>query len=341
MSNSTFNVNVDADAVNRQYEEEQKQFEKTKKTVFNAKNYLPARLESNEQQKTMTIRLLPFSPEGGSPFFKVITHTVRVNKSVAAGGWKTFICPSKNKNEEGESWGDKCPFCELSSKARELRFSATDEASKKKYNEIEFSNRAKESWIVRCIDRDHEEDGVKFWMFPASSKNKDGVYDKIINLANQRAASAAKKGNKYSIFDLNNGMDLIITLTRTSNNKTSIQVVDEGMPSPLTEDFELGMSWINDNKKWYDVYTIKAYDYMQIIAKGGAPIFDKNEQRYIDKEEAENAKKEAEENRIREEYTEPKKDYSEIVKSNEPIIDGSKFDTGSTESNDESDDLPF
>jgi hypothetical protein len=167
------------------------------------------------------------------------------------------------------------------------------------------------------------------------------VYDKIINLANQRAASAAKKGNKYSIFDLNNGMDLIITLTRTSNNKTSIQVVDEGMPSPLTEDFELGMSWINDNKKWYDVYTIKAYDYMQIIAKGGAPIFDKNEQRYIDKEEAENAKKEAEENRIREEYTEPKRDYSEIVKSNEPIIDGSNFDTGSTESNDESDDLPF
>ena len=288
----------------------------------------------------MTIRLLPFSPEGGSPFFKVITHTVRVNKSVASGGWKTFICPVKNKNEEGESWGDKCPFCELSSKARELRFSATDEASKKKYNEIEFSNRAKESWIVRCIDRDHEEDGVKFWMFPASSKNKDGVYDKIINLANQRAASAAKKGNNYSIFDLNNGMDLIITLTKTSNNKTSIQVVDEGMPSPLTEDFELGMSWINDKKKWYDVYTIKAYDYMQIIAKGGAPIFDKNEKKYVDKEEAENAKKEAEENRIKEEYTEPKKDYSEIVESKDVIVDGSKFDTGSTKANDD-DDLPF
>lgn len=339
MSENAFKVNVDTDAVNRQYEEEQKQFEKFKKTAFNAKNYLPARLESNEQQKTMTIRLLPFSPEGGSPFFKVITHTVRVNKSVSPGGWKTFICPVKNKNEEGEAWSDKCPFCELSSRAREAKLSATEENMKKKYGEIEFSNRSKESWIVRCIDRDHEEDGVKFWMFPASSKNKDGVYDKIINLANQRAASAAKKGNKYSIFDLNNGMDLIITLTRTSNNKTSIQVVDEGMPSSLSEDYELGMKWINDEKKWNEVYTVKSYEYMDIVAKGGAPVYDKDQKRYIDKDAAEKVKKEAEEQRITENYTEQKRDYSEIVNSSETIIDGSRFDTGSTVSDD--DDMPF
>lgn len=339
MSNKVFGVNVDAEAVNRQYQEEQKQFSNTKKTAFNVKNYLPARLESNEQQKTMTIRLLPFSPEGGSPFFKVFTHTVRVNKSVAPNGWKTFICPVKNKNEEGEAWGDKCPFCELSSRAKEAKFSATDESMKKKYGEIEFSNKAKEEWIVRCIDRDHEEDGVKFWMFPATTKNKDGVYDKIINLANQRAASAAKKGNNYSIFDLNNGMDLIITLSRTSTNKTSIQVVDEGMPSPLSEDYELGMKWINDEKKWNEVYTVKPYDYMDIITKGGAPVYDKEQKCYVDKEAAANAKKEAEEQRVTENYTEPKKDYSEIVDSKETIIDGTNFDTGTTSV--EEDDLPF
>lgn len=341
MGNNVFSVNVDAEAVNRQYQEEQNQFSNTKKTTFNVKNYLPARLEDNEQQKTMTIRLLPFSPEGGSPFFKVITHTIRVNKAVASGGWKTFICPAKNKDENGKAWSDKCPFCELSSLAREARFSSTNEAEKKKYNEIEFSNRPKESWIVRCIDRDNEKDGVKFWMFPASSKNKDGVYDKIINLANQRAASAAKKGNNYSIFDLNNGMDLIITLTRTSNNKTSIQVVDEGMPSPLTDDFELGMSWINDPKKWNEVYTIKSYEYMKIVASGGIPVYDKEEKKYVDKEEREAIKKKAEEERVNEEYTEKKKDYSEIVNSEDVVVDGNKFDTGSTEQTNEDDDLPF
>lgn len=341
MSNNAFKVNVDADAVNRQYEEEQKQFSNTKKTAFNLKNYLSARLESDEQQKTITIRLLPFSPEGGSPFFKVITHTVRVNKAVQPGGWKTYICPVKNKNEEGKAWGDKCPFCELSSRAKEAKFSSTEESMKKKYGEIEFANRAKESWIVRCIDRDHEEDGVKFWMFPASSKNKDGVYDKIMNLATQRAASAAKKGNKYSIFDLNNGMDLIITLTKTSNNKTSTQVVDEGMPSPLSEDYDLGMKWINDEKKWNEVYTVKPYEYMDIVAKGGVPAYDKEQKKYIDKEAVEKAKKEAEEEKIKENYTEPKKDYSEIVNNNGgAIIDGSKFDTGSTSVDDE-DDMPF
>ena len=340
MSNNVFSVNVDADAVNRQYEEEQKQFSKVKKTTFNVKNYLPARLEGNEQQKTMTIRLLPFSPEGGSPFFKVITHTVRVNKAISSSGWKTFICPVKNKNEEGDAWGDKCPFCELSSRAREAKFSATDESMKKKYGEIEFANRAREEWIVRCIDRDHEEDGVKFWLFPAASKNKDGVYDKIINLANQRAASAAKKGNTYSIFDLNNGMDLIITLTRTTNNKTSIQVVDEGMPSPLSEDFDLGMSWINDEKKWSDVYTVKPYDYMEVVASGGAPVYDKEKKCYVDKEESDKKKIEEEEKRVSESYTESKKDYSEIVNSSEPIIDGSKYDTGGTET-EEDIDLPF
>ena len=56
----------------------------------------------------------------------------------------------------------------------------------KRYGDIEFLNKVKEMWIVRCIERDHEEDGVKFWLFN-SSKKKDGVYDKIMNLAKIRA----------------------------------------------------------------------------------------------------------------------------------------------------------
>ena len=333
MGNKNFSVNIDDDAVKNQYEQEQRQ--PVKKTQFDTKNYLQARLGSNEDTKTLTIRLLPFSPEGGSPFKKVFMHTVKVNKEVSPSGWKTFVCPTHNK-KDGSVMGDKCPFCETSAKARELKSKSLDEPTKKKYGDVEFLNRVKEMWIVRCIERDHEEDGVKFWLFN-SSKKKDGVYDKIMNLAKIRSEAAAKKGNTYSIFDLNNGLDLIVTLSRTSDNKTAIQIIDAGVPSALSDDFELGEKWIHDSKQWDEVYTVKSYEYMSIIAIGGVPVFSKEENRYIDKEELVKVKEEAEKQRIEEALTEPTKDFSDIAESSGVnIIDGNDI------KDDESDDdLPF
>ena len=333
MENKNFSVNIDAEAVKAQYEQEQKTFI-PKKTQFNEKNYLQARLTNNETSKTLTIRLLPFSPEGGSPFKKVFMHTVKVIYVVAPNGWKTFVCPTHNK-KDGNVMGDGCPFCETSAKARELKSKSLDEPTKKKYGDVEFLNKVKEMWIVRCIERGHEDDGVKFWLFN-SSKKKDGVYDKIMNLARIRSEAAARKGNTYSIFDLNNGLDLIITLTRTADNKTSIQIVDDGFPSPLTEDYELGMSWIQDEKNWYDVYTVKSYDYMTIIAMGGIPVFNKELGKYVDKEEMNKIKEEAEQKRIEDELTEETRDYSEVVNSNEIIVDASN-----TADDDSDEDLPF
>ena len=170
-----------------------------------------------------------------------------------------------------------------------------------------------------------------------SSKKKDGVYDKIMNLAKIRSEAAARKGNKYSIFDVNNGLDLIVTLTKTADGKTSVQIVDDGTPSPLTEDFDLGMSWIEDEKKWYDVYTVKSYDYMAIIASGGVPIYDKELNKYVDKEEMNKIKEEAEKQRIEEQLAEEAVDYSKIANSSDIIIDGKKAE----DNNSEEEDLPF
>lgn len=323
MSNTRFGVNIDAEAVKTQYEAEQTTSTHfVKKTQFDTKNYLQARLLPNEESKTLTIRLLPFSPEGGTPFKKVSMHTVKVNKDVSPTGWKTFVCPTHNK-KDGTLMGEKCPFCEISEKAKELKNDALDEPTKKKFGDVEFMNRVRDMWIVRCIERDHEEDGVKFWLFN-SSKKKDGVYDKIMNIANQRTASAARKGNVYSIFDLENGMDLIITLSKTSDGKTNIQVIDDGMPSPLTEDYELGKKWINDQKKWYEVYTVKSYDYMSIVIQGGVPVYSKEENRFIDKLEKEKQEKEAEAERLEEEVTKPTIDYSAVVNGGATIINGNK-----------------
>ena len=303
MSNN-LNVNIDPEAVISQNEKESSEIVRNK-TKFNPKNYLNARLGSGESSKKLKIRLLPFSPEGGSPFQKVFIHTVRVNKE-GGQGWRTFVCPTHNHK------GDKCPFCETSEQAKQLRLRTDNEVEKKKYGDIEFMNRAKEAWIVRCIERDHEEDGVKFWLFNASRK-KDGVYDKIINLFNERWEEAKAAGKTYNIFDLNNGKDLTINLSKDSNNKTVTQITDSSFMTPLSDNYEQAKAWIEDPKKWEEVYTVKPYDYMAIVVQGGIPIFDKEQNKYVDKAELDERNEKEKEIEIKENLTEQKRDFTQFV----------------------------
>lgn len=83
-----FNVNINSDDVVKQHNEviESSQNKKTKST-FDTKNYLQARLEEGVNEKTLTIRLLPFSPEGGSPFKKSgFTQSVSTKKYLIVDG---------------------------------------------------------------------------------------------------------------------------------------------------------------------------------------------------------------------------------------------------------------
>ena len=308
MAEKILSANIDANAVEEQYKNETTATTTTKKkTEFNEKNYLQARLKPGETKKSLTIRLLPFSPEGGSPFKKVFIHTVKVSKELSPGGWRTFVCPTHNK------MGDKCPFCEVSAKAKEFRFNTDIEVEKKKYGDIEFMNRAKPAWIVRCIERGHEEDGVKFWLFN-DAKSKKGVYNDIMTIYDERKKAAEKKGKTSNIFDLNEGKDLIITLTKDDNGKTVTKVVDDDEKTPLTESFEQGMAWINDTKKWDEVYTVKSYEYMSIVVNGGVPVYDKNQNKYVDLNEKKEEDKKAAEEELKENLTEHTRDFSDFPK---------------------------
>ena len=328
MAEKILSANIDANAVTEQYEREYTATTTTnkKKTKFNEKNYLQARLKPGEKNKTLTIRLLPFSPEGGSPFKKVFIHTVKVNKELNPGGWRTFVCPIHNE------MGDKCPFCDVSAKAKEYRFKTDVEVEKKKYGDIEFMNRAKPAWIVRCIEREHEEDGVKFWLFN-DAKSKKGVYNDIMNIYFERKKAAERKGKDCNIFDLNDGKDIIINLSKDENGKTVTKVVDDDERTPLTEDFEQGMAWINDPKQWNEVYTVKPYEYMGIVVNGGVPVFDKNQNKYVDSQEKAEEDKKAAEEELKENLTEHTKDFSTFVKNEEEIVKNEMIIDG--------DDLPF
>jgi hypothetical protein len=171
-------------------------------------------------------------------------------------------------------------------------------------------NRVRDMWIVRCIERGHEEDGPKFWLF-SSSKKKEGVYDKIYNLLVIRnEESKANTGKEYSILDVNDGRDLNITLTKTSDGKTSIFITDAGFNTPLSKDYDEAMGWINDQKKWNEVYTLKSYEYMEIVAKGGVPVYDKEQKKYVEKRATE-----GEPDDVSVEVSKPLTDYSEISSS--------------------------
>lgn len=266
---ANFNVNIDANAVISQ--KEANETKESPKTVFNEKNYLSARLGPNENSKDIVIRLLPFSPEGGSPFHRIHMHQIKVDKSVSTSGWKRLPCPAKNEVNGSTS---PCPFCETSEKANLLRRSSVSEIDKKRYGDVAYANASRHMWVVRCIERGHEEDGVKFWVF-TDSRKKDGVYDKIMSIFNTRLAK-----NK-NIFDLNEGKDLILSLSKDSLGHTSISVTDDDELTPLTTDFELGVKWIQDTKQWYDLFTIKPYEYMAILVEGGIPKYDKDLKKWV------------------------------------------------------------
>jgi hypothetical protein len=208
---------------------------------------------------------------------------------VNSSGFKTFICL---KNDEGV----ECPICqkaeELFAKAREARSNGNEELSKTYFKEA-CSYNSKDSYIVRVIDRDHEEDGVKFWRFNKNKKG-DGVYDKLMDLYNTRKQEFEEAGQEnYNIFDLYNGKDIIISLTKQqisngyggTKEVVSMNFTDSAVQTPLSKDVEKANAWIGDTKKWSDVYGKKSPDYLEIILEGKVPFFDKEKGKFVEKKE--------------------------------------------------------
>ena len=332
-------INVSTESVMVQKvekEEESKNSQKKKvkfgNVEFNEKHYLNTRLSKNEDQREIVIRLLPFSQTELSPFKKVHIHSVRITNENGEKVWKKFMCPIKMEK------GDKCPFCETAAEARKLKFETTDENLKKKYNDIEFMNMVKPYWLVRCIDRDHEEDGVKFWRFP-DAKSGDGIWDKIY------ALFETKKRRGVEIFDLYKGKDLVITVNKqvdsAGKEKMVYQIQDDENVKPLSESEEQMEKWVNDPMTWEDVYSIKDYDYLSLIVQGEWPVWNKDMNKWIAKSEADKIEKEAKEQEIQENLKPQSKDFSSFTVSTGQTKTEEAVSKRESNTKDEVDDLPF
>lgn len=243
------------DAMLAQYETNNKpKYEKsTTAKVYDLKNYFNTWIKDGIKSATKEIRILP-TTDGTSPFVEVYGHKIQVE-----GDWKTFACLKHEKNEP-------CPFCE----AREALLATGKESDKelaKKYN-------ARLMYVVKVIDRANEEEGVKFWRFNHDWR-KEGIYDKIHGVLN-----AIKK----DVTNAQTGRDLSISINRNQNNAPVVSAVASLDPSVLSEDSDKATEWLGDTRTWEDVYAVKSYDFLEILVKGGTPVWDKDEKKFVDKD---------------------------------------------------------
>ncbi len=217
------------------------------------KKYFTLLLDDKSNSGQRRVRILP-TPDGGSPFKEAWYHEVQVG-----GKWQKFYDPGKNDNE-------RSPLNEV---YEELM--ATGKESDK---ELAKQYKSRKFYIVKVIDRDREEDGVKFWRFKHNYK-QDGILDKIIPIWR----------NKGDITDSEKGRDLIIELTKQKTPKgaayTTVSTIMYDDPSPVHEDEKIKKEWLEDEMTWLDVYSKKPVEYLEAIARGEVPRWDSDKGGYV------------------------------------------------------------
>jgi hypothetical protein len=236
------------DAVLSQYEKSQSSSNATSKmsSEDRMKKYFAAILKDNEKQGQRKIRILP-TTDGSSPFKEVWFHEVQVD-----GKWQKFYDPAKNDNE-------RSPLNEV----YEELMSTGKESDK----QLATQYRSRKFYIVKVVDRDNEQDGVKFWRFKHNYK-QEGILDKIIPIWKA----------KGDITDSDNGRDLILELTKAKTPKgatyTVIQTVMYDDPTPISDDSDQMGDWVGNEMTWEDVYSKKPVEYLEAIARGESPRWD-------------------------------------------------------------------
>ena len=235
--------------------------------------YFAVRLEDGDNDGEMTIRIMP--PKSGvhpqiketdTPFDEGHWHYLKVG-----GKWRKIYCRKHNDGED-------CPLCTVT----EELYQSWKDTGNKEDKELANQYKAKKFYIARVIDRQKEEDGIKFWRFPHNYKG-EGALDKIIPLF-------TKKGD---VTDPREGRDLTIILGRDNKNYTKITSIMAEDPSVLTDPKSpKAKEWINDTMSWKDIYSAQPLEYVQLIADGETPVWDKNLSKFIakgDESEAESS----------------------------------------------------
>ena len=222
------------------------------------KQYLSIMLPKGTKSGEKRIRIVP-TTDGSSPFKEVFFHNIQIQ-----GRWIKLYDPGKGS--DGKPSGERSPLNEVEEALR----LAGDAQSK----ELARTYRSQKFYILKVVDRDNEEDGVKFWRFKHNWRS-DGPIDKIIPIM-------AKKGD---VTDRNEGRDLTLMLQSVPlpggrGEYTTVSTVMYDDPTPMHADDETMDKWITDERTWKDVYSQKPVEYLEAIAKGLDPVWDSELKKY-------------------------------------------------------------
>ena len=222
------------------------------------KRYFTTVLPKGSKGEERRIRILP-TKDGGSPFVEVYFHEVQVD-----GKWVKLFDPKQE--------GKRSPLNEV----QEALMATGVEADR----ETARQYRSRKFYIVKVIDRDHENDGVKFWRFKHNAKG-DGILDKVFPIFR----------NKGDITHPETGRDMILSLTLTKagtgKEYTSINSVIPEDAGKLHADDNVAKTWVEDELTWSDVYSKKGEDYLEMVAKGEVPRWDTNSNKWVSNSTAE------------------------------------------------------
>jgi hypothetical protein len=218
--------------------------------------YFSEKLREGQKSDERKVRILP-TKNGESPFVEAYWHEVQVNKQ-----YTKIYCTNKND-------GTRCPLCEAH-EALKMTGNATDKELSKQFSPRLF-------YVVKVVDRDNEKDGVKFWRFK-HYYNGEGVFDKLIPIIKKRG----------DVWDPRTGRDLTLSLERDSKQRSKLTSIMDEDPSMLTDPkSENAKSWMGNEETYKDVYRPKSIDYMEVVAKGMEPVWDKENKKFVSKDELE------------------------------------------------------
>ena len=216
------------------------------------KRYFTTVLPKGSKGEERRIRILP-TKDGSSPFVEVKFHEVQVD-----GKWVKLYDPAQE--------GKRSPLNEVHDSLMQTGVESDRELAR--------NYRSRKFYIVKVIDRDHENDGVKFWRFKHNHKG-DGVIDKIFPIFR----------NKGDVTNPENGRDLILSLTLTKagtgKEYTVINSVLNDDPSALHTDADVAKTWLDDELTWSDVYSRKSEDYLEMVARGEVPRWDTASSKWV------------------------------------------------------------
>lgn len=290
------------------YEESEKPRRTYVKREFDAKNYLDTRLPDGQKERQVKIRILPAGPDTQKIYIPIHIHSMKLDTQIAKSGFKSFVCLNDPHLDNHDERG--CPFCNQSKKLFEEanKCAAGEVAKQKALCREAYKYEPKTCYIVRVIERGKENEGVKFWRFNHwdngngcldnlkklyALRNKEAIDANMVNKYTDIITGEIKEEQGYNIFNLTNGKDIILTITKGENtDRSEISIMDVGMPSPLSNDPEQARAWVNDPKGWHDMYATKTYEYLDVVMNGGIPVFDQEKGVFVDKKvkEAEDQK---------------------------------------------------